>query len=291
MEEFADGSGGAQFNADKIVSQLIDALNLPVRPKHVHIQILGDGFRAMHSTSIINIGVRLLIETEEEAGDLHLNRYPVSYCLLVCLSTSSSRILFEGEETNESLQSKLKDLKSFLDRGETVDGTKFPPWEGGDLKCSNRKSLGMSGNFATTDQCLWCFVPRSQLCSLQAYPERTLNSIRVLAHLPPLQSDGKPSFPFSCDCCDSTYTTQAQVDAESLNPEQIKAFPSLHKGVMWQQGPCTNTPIDHIVPCVLHMRLRFCSTLWEWCIAPSAMVKRADVAEKVWISHRTDLKT
>ena len=194
--------------------------------------------------------------------------------------SSSSRILFEGEETNETLKLKLKDLKAFLDRGETIDGTKITAWEGGDLKYSNRK-IGMSRNFATTDQCLWCFVPRSEMCSLTVYPERTLNLIRVLGHLPPLQSDGNPSFPFTCTCCDTTYTTQAQVDAESLNPEQVKAFPSLHKGVMWHQGSGTNTRIDHIVPCVLHMRLRFCCTLWEWCIAPSAMVKRVEIAEKV----------
>ena len=69
LKEFADGSGGAQFNANKIVCQLIDALKLPIRPNHVHLQILGDGFRAMHSTNIVNVGVRLLIETETEAGD------------------------------------------------------------------------------------------------------------------------------------------------------------------------------------------------------------------------------
>ena len=33
------------------------------------IQILGDGFRAMHSASIFNVGARLMCETEEEAGD------------------------------------------------------------------------------------------------------------------------------------------------------------------------------------------------------------------------------
>ena len=55
------------FDIDKIVCQLIEVLEVP--PPHVHIQVLGDGFRAMHSTSIVSVGVRLLIETEEEAGD------------------------------------------------------------------------------------------------------------------------------------------------------------------------------------------------------------------------------
>ena len=61
--------GGAEFDANKIVMQLIDALPASARPKHVHLQVLGDGFRAMHSTSIVSVGVRLLIETEAEAGD------------------------------------------------------------------------------------------------------------------------------------------------------------------------------------------------------------------------------
>ena len=36
-----------------------------------------------------------------------------------------------------------------------------------------------------------------------------------------------------------------------------------------------------MVPCVLLMRLRFCSTLWDWCIAPSALVKSPGVAVKL----------
>ena len=64
---FGPGVAGAQFSADKIVCKLVSVLK--VRPSHVHIQVCGDGFRAMHSTSIVNVGVRLLIETEQEAGD------------------------------------------------------------------------------------------------------------------------------------------------------------------------------------------------------------------------------
>ena len=69
LRDFDDNTGGAQFDVNTIVVQLIDALQAPTKPAHVHLQVLGDGFRAMHGSSIINIGVRLLIETEEEAGD------------------------------------------------------------------------------------------------------------------------------------------------------------------------------------------------------------------------------
>ena len=65
----AEFGGGAEFDTNKIVMQLIDAVQAPTRPKHIHIQVLGDGFRAMHSTSIVSVGIRLLIETEEDAGD------------------------------------------------------------------------------------------------------------------------------------------------------------------------------------------------------------------------------
>ena len=60
--------GGAQFDADQIVTQLIDSLQRTPLPSHVHLQIMGDGFRAM-KTNIVSVGVRLLVETEEEAGD------------------------------------------------------------------------------------------------------------------------------------------------------------------------------------------------------------------------------
>ena len=59
--------GGAQFNPSSIINELISTLEIP--PSHVHVQILGDGFRAMKSASIISVGARLLVETEEEAGD------------------------------------------------------------------------------------------------------------------------------------------------------------------------------------------------------------------------------
>ena len=59
--------GGAFFNAEKILQQLVESLDCP--PTHIHVQVLGGGFRAMRSTSIVSVGARLLIESEEEAGD------------------------------------------------------------------------------------------------------------------------------------------------------------------------------------------------------------------------------
>ena len=43
-----------------------------------------------------------------------------------------------------------------------------------------------------------------------------------------------------------------------------------------------------MVPCVLHMRLRFVSTLWEWCIAPAAMVKKPEVANEIMTMLQRD---
>ena len=59
--------GGAKFDANKIFCQLVSSLDTP--PASVHLQVLGDGFRAMKSTSIVSVGARLLIETEKDAGD------------------------------------------------------------------------------------------------------------------------------------------------------------------------------------------------------------------------------
>ena len=68
LEEFPpELGGGAQFDPNKIISQLIESLEAP--PPLVHVQVLGDGFRAMRSASIVSVGARLLVETEEEAGD------------------------------------------------------------------------------------------------------------------------------------------------------------------------------------------------------------------------------
>ena len=68
LKEFpVECGGGAKFDPSKIVTQLIHALD--VAPTKVHIQVLGDGFRAMKSTSIVSVGARLLLETETDAGD------------------------------------------------------------------------------------------------------------------------------------------------------------------------------------------------------------------------------
>ena len=68
LKEFGvEKGGGAMFDANKIVCQLVSALD--ITPPQVHLQVLGDGFRAMRSTSIVSVGARLLVETEKEAGE------------------------------------------------------------------------------------------------------------------------------------------------------------------------------------------------------------------------------
>ena len=69
LEEFpVECGGGAQFNGDDIVMQLVDALQQNPLPQRVHLQVMGDGFRAMKA-NIVSVGARLLIESEDEAGD------------------------------------------------------------------------------------------------------------------------------------------------------------------------------------------------------------------------------
>ena len=71
LKEFeVECGGGAQFDVNKIISELIGALEKQPNPdQDIHVQFLGDGFRAMKSTSIVSVGARLLVETEEVAGD------------------------------------------------------------------------------------------------------------------------------------------------------------------------------------------------------------------------------
>ena len=195
----------------------------------------------------------------------------------------------------------MKSITEFLSRHITSDGVWITGWEGGDLKWLCKKA-GLSGNFATHDQCLWCEVPRNQLGSLKRYPERTVNSIRVLAHMHPLAEDGTLIYPFTCECCQKTFESEDDCAAEILSPDVIKSYPTIHKGVLWHKGPITSTPINRMVPCVLHMRLRcaieslysskpnfrFCCTLWDWCIAPSALVKDEHVAAKIMAMLQQD---
>ena len=189
-------------------------------------------------------------------------------------------MLYEGGEDHPTLMKRFADINSFLKCNGKCCGYRVCAWEGGDLKYLCLK-CGLSGNFLHHDMCLWCEVPRAELSSLNSYPARTINSIRVNAHLPPLDELGHPVWPFTCPGCDIVFLNEYQQLAEVLSAQSQKEFPSIHKGSCWHRAPCTTTPIDRIVPCVLHMRLRFMCTLWDWCIAPSAMVKKPAVATMI----------
>ena len=189
-------------------------------------------------------------------------------------------MLFEGGEDHQTLKARFARVSDFLKKAAEAGKIRCISWEGGDLKYLCLK-VGLSGNFKSHDQCLWCEVLRNNLCSLEKSTPRTINSIRVNAHLPPLTPEGVSIWPFTCPCCHIVFSNATQHALESLSPNQLSFFGSIHKGGVWHQAPCTTTEIAFMVPCVLHMRLRFVSTLWDWCIAPSAMVKKAEVAAAI----------
>ena len=54
---------GARFNASKVVEALISRHDPP--PSPIHIQIMGDGFRAL-KLPFLNIGARVLVDSELE---------------------------------------------------------------------------------------------------------------------------------------------------------------------------------------------------------------------------------
>ena len=189
-------------------------------------------------------------------------------------------MLYEGGEDHDTLTNRFQHINMFLKAGILSNGTVTTVWEGGDLKYLCLK-IGLSGNFASHDQCLWCEVKCNNLCTLLPSAPRTIDSIRILAHLPPLDCNGRSMWPFTCPGCNISFVDEDHHKLEQLSAKQISAFPAIHRGCMWHHAPCTTVPIDHIVPCVLHMRLRFVSTLWEWCIAPSIHVKLANVAAKI----------
>ena len=90
LSEFgAEKGGGAMFDANKIVCQLVSSLN--IIPTHVHLQVLGDGFRAMCSTSIVSGSAPASGDRERGWRDLfHLHRKPVSETLFKRIFIHSS---------------------------------------------------------------------------------------------------------------------------------------------------------------------------------------------------------
>ena len=124
-------------------------------------------------------------------------------------------MLYEGGEDHETLLDRFADLNSFLNLRITTDGTYIYVWEGGDLKYLCLKA-GLSGNFATHDMCLWCLVSREDLSSLETSPARTTRTIRLSAHLPPLDEHGNAMWPFTCPNCDICFLNAEQHALESL---------------------------------------------------------------------------
>ena len=110
---------------------------------------------------------------------------------------------------------------------------------------------------------------------------RTLESAREAAHLPPLDDNGNEIFPFTCKLCKITFRTREEWLAEDMSGEKDAAlFTKVHGGHVWRRASLSCSP-SRFVMCLLHMRLSFCNSLWNWVIKQSVLVKRQQVADEI----------
>ena len=100
--------------------------------------------------------------------------------------------------------------------------------------------------------------------------------------MPPHDKDGREQYPFRCPHCNIKFSRPEQQAAEQKSAAALKEHPILHKGVMWHQGPISVCEPWFLVLCVLHMKLSFARTLWEWKIKPVALLQNDDdVVQKI----------
>ena len=98
--------------------------------------------------------------------------------------------------------------------------------------------------------------------------------------MPPLDKEGREQFPFRCPHCSTKFSSAEQQRVEIKTDAARKEHPVLHKGVMWHEGPISVCEPWFLVLCILHMKLSFARTLWEWKIKPAALIQKDDVVVK-----------
>ena len=136
--------------------------------------------------------------------------------------------------------------------------------------------------FSSDPTCIWCEVPRDRLNDREKHPLRTPERARSAAHLPPLVN-GVPQFPFTCDLCGLEFKSEKKWLREGKAMEKAenkRLYKASHPGYVWRRevllAPAVNT-----IMCLLHCRLSFCNSLWNWFMKPSIQVKNPDVANQI----------
>ena len=140
----------------------------------------------------------------------------------------------------------------------------------------------LTARFSHDPTCVWCEAPRDRLNAREKYPLRTPPRARSAAHLPPI-TDNVPQFPFKCDVCglefkdEKMWRKEAKAMEKEANQRMYKAS---HPGYVWRRE-CLLADVSHTVMCLLHMRLSFCNSLWNWFIKPCVEVKSTQVSNQV----------
>jgi hypothetical protein len=134
-------------------------------------------------------------------------------------------------------------------------------------------AMGMAGA-ASSWPCIWCEVAHTDIADFSkvSRPRQYSDCLkRAHAH----------ETPFTCDCCNKTFQTQADVDAEEAPDSVYKRgkFMQAHKGQHWHRAPVFPFDLSTVKPCILHLLLRVTDVLFQQTIRGNA--KDDETAAKI----------
>ncbi len=169
---------GVEIDFEKSLKSVCELPNFQIpNDKIIHVQILADGFRAMRSGMMTNIGFRVL-----------RNNCDINSCASV-----EQIFILEDADNYHNMQRPLTALNQAQPKF-----ISFRPFEkqevetcpilyegGGDMKFIS-EILGLGGVFSGSScNCPWCECPSTELHNLGAtFPLRTIESITFLSHSP-----------------------------------------------------------------------------------------------------------
>ena len=135
--------------------------------------------------------------------------------------------------------------------------------------------LGLGAHFGRKGKnCLFCEVDWDKLFQKTPSKLRNLNRLYRMSHL--LQPG--TAFPFTCPGCNTTFNSQAEVDAESA-PSNPTEYELAHASSGWHRVPLLDIEPRHIVLCCLHLVLSLTKTLFKKRIMP--MIHTDDQAKRL----------
>jgi hypothetical protein len=130
-------------------------------------------------------------------------------------------------------------------------------------------AIGLEQGYAANYECCpYCLIRGDNKSSKVPHVERTLAMAYRCAHVFQKYDDDGVPVPFQCDACETTFTTQEEIDATMPTSEnRKKVYRSTHYGWSFGRRPCLDIEPMKSFCCTLHLKLCIGKLLYKFIVS------------------------